>query len=105
MASAATRKMQSFVSVVNANNYETTFMERDRTTKHKILLFTDKKSTPAVYKALSKKYKDRLLFGEVRKSEEELCKRFGVTEFPTILALTNPEAYIGDKYNAEMKVD
>ena len=78
MATAATKKMQSFVSLVTNDNYETSFVERDRATKNKILLFTDKKSTPAVYKALSKKYKDRLLFGEIRKSDEALCAKFKV---------------------------
>lgn len=105
MATAATKKMQSFVSVVNIENYSTTFVERDRLTKNKILLFTDKKSTPAIYKALSKRFKDRLMFGEVRKSEEELCKLFGVTEFPTILAITDPENMQGDKYTGDLKVD
>lgn len=105
LATASTKKMQNFVSVVNSENYETSFLERDRATKNKILLFTDKKSTPAVFKALSKKYKDRLLFGSVRNTETELCKKFGVTEFPTILALTDPEGYKGEKYKDDVKVD
>jgi hypothetical protein len=41
-------------------------------TKHKILLFSEKKSTPALFKALSKKYLDKLVFGEIRSSETEL---------------------------------
>jgi len=54
---------------------------------------------------LSKKYLDRLNFGEVKQSEEELVKRFEITSFPTILALTDPENSIGDKYDGEMKID
>lgn len=77
MASAATKNMQSFVSSVNIDNFET-FVERDRLTKHKIILFMDKKYIPPIYKALSKKYKDRLMFGVVKSSEAELCKKFGV---------------------------
>ena len=42
------------------------FIERDRATKHKIILFTEKKATPTVYKALSKKYLERLSFGEIK---------------------------------------
>jgi hypothetical protein len=56
------------VSVVSESNYDS-FIERDRATKHKILLFTEKKTTPTYYKALSKKYLDRLTFGEVRHTE------------------------------------
>lgn len=101
---AAAKKMQNFVSSVNKDNYDS-FVERERTAKHKILLFTDKKSTPTVFKALSKKHIDRLNFGEVKQSEEELLKKFGVETFPTILALTEPDDYKGDKYEGEMTVD
>lgn len=89
---------------MNEQNYDS-FIERERATKHKILLFTEKKSTPTIYKALSKKYLDRLNFGEIKQAEEELVKRFGVETFPTIIALTDPENYIGEKYEGEMKID
>lgn len=74
---AAAKKMQNFVSSVNKDNYDS-FVERERTAKHKILVFTDKKSTPTIFKALSKKHIDRLTFGEVKSSEEELIQKFGV---------------------------
>lgn len=101
---AAAKKMQSFVSGVYESNYDS-FIERDRATKNKILLFTEKKSTPTIYKALSKRYLDKLTFGEVKKSDEALCKQFGITEFPTIMALTDPENMVGEKYEGEMKID
>jgi len=84
---AAAKKMQNFVSSVNEANYDS-FVERDSMKKHKILLFTDKKSTPTVFKSLSKKHIDRLNFGEIKASEEELVKKFGIESFPTIMALT-----------------
>jgi hypothetical protein len=59
---------------VSAENYES-FIERDPT-KYKILIFTERKTTAPLYKAISKQYKDKILFGEVRKSEEELIKKF-----------------------------
>lgn len=101
---AAAKKMQSFVSNVNEQNYGS-FIERERATKHKILLFTDKKSTPTIYKALSKKYLNRLNFGEVKQAEEALVKRFAIEKFPTILALTDPENDIADTYPGEMTID
>ena len=87
---AAAKKMQNFVSSVNKENYEA-WIERERETKHKIILFTDKKATPTVFKALSKKHLDRLNFGEVKSSEEDLIKQFGIESFPTIIALTDPD--------------
>lgn len=70
IANFATKKMQSFVSIVTGENYKQ-FFEREPT-KYKILLFTERKTTAPIFKALSKQYKDKLLFGEVRKSEIDL---------------------------------
>lgn len=70
IANAAAKKMQNFVSIVSEENFQS-FCERDHT-KHHVLLFTDKKSTPAIMKALSKQYLNKLIMGEVRASEEKL---------------------------------
>lgn len=67
ISSFATSKMQNFVSLVNKDNYED-FIKRD-SSKNKILIFTERKTTAPLYKAMSKTYKEKLLFGEVRKSE------------------------------------
>ena len=101
---AAAKKMQSFVSTVSETNYDS-FIERDRTTKHKMILFNAKKSTPTIFKALSKNYLERLTFGEIKQSEEELIKKFNIQTFPTILALTDPENYAGEKYEGEVNID
>jgi hypothetical protein len=68
------------------------------------LYFSDKKQTPASIKAFSKRYLDRLSFGEVR-STDELTNSFQITSFPTLLALTDPDEMKGDAYTGEMKVD
>lgn len=101
---AATRKMQSFVSIVSNSNYDS-FVDRDRWTKNKVILFNDKKITPSVYKAHSKKFLGKLDFAETRNSETELIAKFGIDTFPTLLVLTDPEGFVGDKYTGEMKPD
>lgn len=70
IANAGARKMQSFVSIITLDNW-LSFMERD-SSKGKVILLTDKKSTPALFKSLSKRFFDRLSFGEVRASEHEV---------------------------------
>ena len=87
IANAAARKMQNFVQVVTLPNYDQFI---DRNDKYKILYFTDKKQTPAVMKALSKRYLDKLSFGEVRHTDE-LSQSFGITEYPTLMAVTDGE--------------
>ena len=102
--SAANRKMQNFVSIVTSDNYES-FIERDQS-KNKVILFTERKSTAPLFKSLSKTYKDKLLFGECKKSEVELYKKFGITETPKLLVLTDPYNYQGEVYDSnEMKID
>lgn len=80
--------MQDFVSVVTMSNYND-FFEREKEIQ-KVLVFTDKKSTPAVFKALSKQYKGKLSFGHVRDSESQLIKNYKVTKFPSVILVTNP---------------
>ncbi|KAJ3275919.1 hypothetical protein HDV01_006786 [Terramyces sp. JEL0728] len=51
----------------------------------KVVLVTDKKTTPPLFKALSIEYLDRLAFGEVKSSNAELVAELGVETFPAIL--------------------
>ena len=67
LSSFATSRMQNFVSVVNKDNYNA-FIDREFSRYH-VLIFTERKTTAPLFKALSKTYKERLQFGEVRKSE------------------------------------
>jgi DnaJ family protein C protein 16 len=94
-------RMQSFVRLVNHENFAG-FYEGEPG-QAKIVLFTNRKSTPPLLKALSKEFKDRVVFGEVRSSEAELMARFGVTEVPCILGLTGDSK--GVKYEGGNKRD
>lgn len=67
--------MQNFVSVVTLNNYES-FIERSPD-KHKVIFFSDTKSTPALIKAVSKRFLDKVVIGEIKKSDK-LTSQFKV---------------------------
>jgi hypothetical protein len=58
-----------------------------------VLLFTDKKSTPAIFKALSKKYLEKLVFGEVRSSETSLAEKFEIKEYPSLIVLDSLDIF------------
>jgi hypothetical protein len=69
------------------------------------LLFTDRKTTAPLFKSLSKTYKDKLVFGEVKK-EAKLIANFGVTKIPTLMVLTDPLEYKGEVYDmSNIKID
>jgi len=95
--------MQNFVRVINKDNYND-FMTSHPERYH-VLLFTSKKTTPPLFKALSKDYLNHLNFGEVRQSEKELIKTFNIDKFPTLIVITNLETNEYDLYKEEIKYD
>lgn len=95
----ASKKMTSFVSIVNTDNY-LSFIQREPES-HKILIFSDKKSPNALIKTLSRYFKGKLLFGFVRKEESDLIQKYNIQKFPTILALTDPDTFTADIYSGE----
>ena len=103
ISSFASKKMQSFVSIIHNDNYDS-FINRDPQ-NYKVLIFSDKKSPSALVKTLSKLYNGKLLFGYVRKDEPELMERFQVTQSPTILVITDPTTDAVDKFNGEIGLE
>jgi len=58
-------------------------------TKPKILLFSNKKTAPMMWKALSSEtvFKRTVKFGFVTDGETEICSKFKVTKFPTVISM------------------
>lgn len=71
------------------------------------LLFTDKFETPAAFKALSYQFRGGALpLGEARGANLQLSNRFGVGEYPTLIAFCDGDEkvqipYDGKDYKAE----
>ena len=103
LANFAVSLMESYVLLLNNENFQE-FLDSEPE-KHKVLLFTAKKTTPPLFKALSKDLKGKLLFGEVRQNNEELIKRFGITKIPSLMVLTDPIQNIGVFYEGAYKKD
>lgn len=53
----------------------------------KMLLFTETKAAPMVYRALSTYFDKTIEFGMVKKDDEELVKQYKVKKFPTFVLL------------------
>ena len=95
--------MQNFVRVINKDNYND-FMSTHSERYH-VLLFTSKKITPPLLKALSKDYLNHLSFGEIRQTEIELIKAFNINSFPTLVIITDPEINEIDTFKEDLKYD
>ncbi len=68
--------MGSRVIEVAQNNFDTFI--NDNPGKPKVLLFSDKKGVPLIFKALSSHFDKTLLFGLIRDTEQGLVSKYKV---------------------------
>jgi len=85
MARAALDKIPSFVQKVDDKNIDS-FLETADIAK--VLLFTDKTKTTALYKAISIDYHNRLAVAEVRNTAKAIVDKYEITKFPTLIVVT-----------------
>ncbi len=52
---------------------------------NKLILFTDKETTPLLYRGLSGYYYDRVKFGLVKSNQKDINLRFQIRQYPTLL--------------------
>ena len=73
---------------VTNENYENFKLRADL---NKAILFTNKKTTPLMFRGLSGYYYDRLHFGVVQDTEKTLCEKLNITNFPSIMVIQTIE--------------
>jgi len=88
VANAAINMLPNFVHKIDDEASQEKFFGNSHS---KVLLFTDKTSTPTLFKALALEYRNRLTFGIIKSSKTELVEKYGVTKFPTVLVQKNGE--------------
>merc|ERR1712048_711559 len=73
-------------------------------TKPKILLFSNKKSPPTIFKALSSEtvFRRTVKFAFVSEDNEELVGKFRVKKFPTIIMQRGGKAEVKETYTGEI---
>ncbi len=71
------------------NDNINTFLENHE--YNKLILFTDKKQTPLIFRGLTNYYYNQLMLGEIEKEQYDLIKRFNVTKFPTLMVYKTQE--------------
>eukprot|EP00928_Gymnodinium_smaydae_P055464 TRINITY_DN389_c0_g1_i1.p1 TRINITY_DN389_c0_g1~~TRINITY_DN389_c0_g1_i1.p1 ORF type:complete len:453 (+),score=101.87 TRINITY_DN389_c0_g1_i1:83-1360(+) len=73
-------------------------------TKPKVMLFSNKKSPPTIFKALSSEtvFKRTIKFGFVADSETDVVSKFKVTKFPTLMMQRGSKAEIKETYKGAM---
>jgi len=73
-------------------------------TKPKVILFSNKKTAPTIWKALSSEtvFRRTVRFGFVPGEEEDIAKKFKVKKFPHVLMQRGSKAEIKEEYKGEM---
>jgi len=89
IASEAGRYVQANVLEVNATNVVKFTQENPSVPK--VLLFTDKKGIPLLFRALSLAFEKKIFFGIVRSESQELFKEYEVKTPPQILVVKTTE--------------
>jgi len=88
------------IEITNAN--VATFLA-EHPSVPKVLLFTDKKGVPIIYKGLSVSFEKKLNFGIVRNTDELLLQKYAVKKLPTLVVVKagekKPIVYDGKEFN------
>jgi len=77
-------KIPNFVSKVNNEFLESNPM------KPKVILFSTKETSSALFKTLAKIFRDKMMFGLVSQSSTNLVNQFKVTKFPQVIMISAP---------------
>lgn len=83
-------RVPNHVTRLTSNKLNDWLVEKNSTTK--AVLFTEKGTTSALYRALAIEFLGRALFAQIRNKEEEAVNTFGVKRYPTLIVLPGGEA-------------
>merc|ERR1712232_1341800 len=74
-------------------------------TKPKVILFSNKKTVPTIWKALSSEtvFRRTVKFGFATEEDKDLVAKFKVKKYPTVLMQRGAKAEIKEEYKGEMK--
>jgi len=91
-----------FSTVLTKDNADTWLTTEP--TKPKVLLLSNKKAPPMIFKALSSEtvFKRTVKFGFITESEAEVVAKFKVKKFPTFIMQRGGKAEVKETYKGEM---
>jgi hypothetical protein len=99
----ATNRMSYYVNEITKDKLNNFFSKKKD--KYHVILFTSKNTTPSMYKALSKYFINKLIFGEVHKTQTELVELFKIREFPTLMVMLDEEKNKYEIYKNKMNYE
>lgn len=102
IAGKITKFMPDLTVRVTQDNVDT-FITTEPT-KPKVILFSNKKTPPTIWKALSSEtvFRRTVKFGFVVEDDKDIVQRFKVKKFPTVMMQRGAKAEIKEIYSGEM---
>merc|ERR1712187_36137 len=103
IAGKVTRFIQDMSMKLTMDNVDG-FITTDAT-KPKVILFSNKKTVPTIWKALSSEtvFKRTVKFGFVTEEDQDLIAKFKIKKFPAVLMQRGSKAEIKEEYKGDMK--
>jgi len=103
VSSRIVRMMPDLSTVLTAENADA-WLTTDAS-KPKVMLFSNKKSPPMIFKALSSEtvFKRSIKFGFVQESEADLVSKFKIKKFPAFVMQRGSKGETKEQYKGEMK--
>ena len=74
--------------MITSENYENF---KSRNELNKVILFTNKKNSPLMFRGLSGYFYDRLALGVVFDTEKKLCEKLNIKKYPTLMVIQSLE--------------
>ena len=88
-------------NVLKVADYNYAAFVKENFGKPILLLFTSRKNTGIMFLSLANEYKDKIIFAEISK-DDPLTSKFNITDFPTLMLLTDPINYKGKKFEGSL---
>jgi len=103
IAGKVTRFIQDMAIKLTMDNVDG-FLTTDAT-KPKVILFSNKKTVPTIWKALSSEtvFKRTVKFGFASEEDKDIVAKFKVKKYPTVIMQRGSKAEIKEEYKGEMK--
>jgi hypothetical protein len=102
VSAKVTKFMPDFSSKLTAEDVDK-YLTTDPT-KPKVILFTSAKKAPTIWKALSSEtvFRRTVKFAFISEEDKDLCAKFKIKKFPTVIMQRGAKAEIKEQYKGEM---
>jgi len=93
----ATSKLENHVMKMTKSNVDAFFSKKEGAPH--VLLFSAKGEVTPLYKSLAMKYKNSMVFGQVKSDETEIAQKYGVENFPALIVLKSKDDPAPEKFD------